>query len=363
MRYGFYLSVFMIACFYRGPFAGEILGDITSNYGEYGGQACVHQVAKAFGRVAGNRSKRRDFRFLQETPSLNWFSPIRLTIADHIQSVARLPGMGNDNWVALTHNSQAPGETGLYLVRFDWIISSGFPWDLEQVLMSKTRSYYYHRFPRFNHAGGMQALGTQLFIAMECNNKVKCNSEIYVLDVKRPQRPREISRLLLDGSYGELGPDINSRASAVAATRLADKRTLLFIRGVGGGKSGWFFVSKSADLGRGWEFLGLWEKSRLALKTPWHAWENVNFITECESGDVFLVGLGTMRDWVNLYKVTGDLSKKESPNFEFVAAKNLRTSGLLTSPRNGGGVHVSPAGELAFYITDRHPPLKIEEFY
>jgi hypothetical protein len=207
----------------------------------------------------------------------------------------------------------------------------------------------------------MQPLGTMLFVGTECSDGVQCNGEVQVMDVRDPAHARIINVLEIDNSHGQLG-QYRTGAAGAAAVRLTDGRYLVFTRGSETNENGWFFVSDRPGItpDTHWNFVNGWQrKADLPAGDPWYPWENFSFITECGTGDIYFMGLGSIWNHVGLYRLTTTDSKL---GFKAVAERELNSSCLLTSARFGGGIHITPGGDFVTYVTDRHPPFKIEEF-
>lgn len=353
--------VFSFALFALVP----IQGDEFCQYGEFGCSPCVNDVNGRFEEISGRRSERETFRFPADNRSLNNYPAPSLRVKSHAQGVSRLSGVGDENWMVLSHSGKELGDTGIYLFTFDWLRSLGEAWVFGDILDNFARRYFYYPFENFNHAGGVDTLGGLLIVALDCNRSESCDAEIQFLDVSRPWAPRYLSSIKMNFDEFEGRPiDYNLHAGAAGGARLADGRMLVYVRGSNQGAFGQFFISKNQDIRHGWSLVSAWKKEKLPEGTPWYSWENTSFVTECGTKNLYMIGSGTMRSRFNLYQVVWDEKKgHRSLNFKFKAAKRLRTGRLLTGARNGGGVHITPHGELVFYVTDRRPPYRIQEFY
>ena len=110
-----------------------------------------------------------------------------------------------------------------------------------------------------------------------------------------------------------------------------------------------------------------WAKKEVADGDEWHEYENLNFINEVDSGDIYLVAMGTDDNKAILYRVDRD-----GPHFKFHKAggRGLNTKGAAdvsagalfhANTRWGSGVHVTPDGNIAYYVVERTSG-GIEEF-
>ncbi|GEM_PF-6586422 len=370
--------------------------DTTGTYGEYGVIPALNDVQATFKRASGSggirKNKRHDFSFIPKEFSINeekpddfYFNPFTEK-RDHIQSVARIAGEENENLLALSRNARDIGDAAIYVARFDGIQSDGDAWKWASSRTSDNSSdYFYHRIPEVNHAGGIQALGSMLFVAADCDSGKKCNALIQVMDLRNPSdlskntQDRLVNQLVIDNSRGELnysvsGKQITSRAAAVAAVRLQGDKHLLFVRrGSKDDESGWFFISDSTDGTNEkpkWHLLDFWHEDDLPDGTEWHEWETINFIPEAETGDIYMVAMGTLKNKSVLYRLTeivDPITGHRDFSFEYVNGRGLNTSGIINalnlSTRYGAGIHITPNRSIVSYVTSATPKIKgISEF-
>lgn len=370
----------------------NLKADITGKYGDYGILPAIYDVETVFDKNAsGSRRKRHGFSFNPNSTSINGDKPDKYHVKDHVQSVARLSGEGQENILAFTRSARDKGDAGLYIVPFNGINSDGDAWKWADTRTSdKANEFLYYRFDGVNHAGGMQALGSMLFVANDCDDGNQCDAHIQIIDLRSPfhlslsREERFINKLEINGDNGEpfisidgtrrlineAGEIVHSRASAVAATRLDDGRYLLFAGGRGSVSNGWFYISDTEEINQStkWSYIDFWEKSDLPDGTEWHDWETINFIPDAMTGDIYMVAMGTGRNRSFLYRLNqSEIKSDGSPNlnFEFIDGRGLNTSELINylgvNTRYGAGTHIKD-GNIITYVTDRTPDLKIEEF-
>jgi hypothetical protein len=339
-------------------------------YGTYGCNACIPDVPARFESASGSHEMRHHFYFDPGELAENGPTPDAYSIDDHIQSVARIPGLGDENWVALSRSARDAGDGAFYLTSFGHISSNGdaWKWAAQRTTSHPTaKSYAYYRVAGVNHAGGMQALGPMLYVAVDCDAGNNCLGGVDVYDVRSPNQVVLLDQFRMDGSQGELlrsDGALSSRAAAVGAVKLESGQTLMFVRGREPENNGWFFrsVESTIETGTHWELIGAWRSSDLPSDTPWYPWENVNLVTDCNDRAIYAVAMGTLENKSFLYRVVPAVGTEAGLNFQFVGSRGLNTSGPLTSTRFGAGVHVTPNGNLVSYVTDRQPELEIEEF-
>lgn len=410
----------------------EIRADVTAAYGTYGCNTCVTDVDETFKKASGSRHKRKSYQFAPTYGPLNGVAkPERYATnkvgitKDHVQGITRIPGLGYENYFAMTRNARKGIDGGLYIGKLDGIRSDGGSWAAARTQFSnRATRYSYHRLRGLNHGGGLQALGSMIFVAADCNEGQTCNAQIKIIDARQPERPKEINALVIDGKQNELSSsqtrtaagktiNVHSNAAAVAAIRLQSGHYLVFIRG--GASYGWFYISTTPGIGKytKWKFLDFWHQDDLKRGAKWVSFENINFIADCE-GYIYMVGMGTSDNTSALYRLTctnGNIksflnnhSAKPRFNFEYISSRGLNTDapganvfdlaegrivrGLLglipisiggfsfdqlheaealwgVTLRNGGGIHITPDKGLVSYATGRHSngqPIQIDEF-
>jgi len=335
--------------------------DTTCAYGTYGCNRCVPDVADAFTNGASGSKDYRHRFYFYPTWSLNGDHPDKLAIQDHLQGITRIPGLGDENWVAITRNARDKGDGAVYLAWFNTIVSGGdaWKWAFQRPENPIADRFDYYRFAGVNHAGGPQALGTMLFVATDCDEGNLCDAYVQVMDVRDPGDALYLNKLVLDGSHGELsagGRTFSSRAAAVGAVRLDDGRYLVVVRGREQDQNIWFFrsIGQGINASTRWELLDAWHASERPSGDEWHAWENINLIAECGTGDIYMIGMGTKDNKSFLYRVlqSGGPNQHEF-SLKEVYGRGLNTSGLLVSLRYAGGVHIAPNGKLVSYVTSR----------
>lgn len=340
-------------------------------YGTYGCNPCVNDVERSFRESPADKKHKHRFHFkLRERQALNKIRPGKNhIILDHIQGIARLSGVEQDNWIAMTRSSTHLGQSGIFIARFDGINSEGDSWKHSKRISDRTESFvYYPADPEINHAGGISTLGGMLFVAGECGSGAKCFGRINIYDARDPFHVKEVNRLVLDGSRGDLKDDqgnkIVSKAAAVSAARLSDGRWLMFIGGNHSSKSAWVFVSDSAEMtsNTNWTYIDYWHNRELAPGEPWHGWQNINLIRECGTHQLYLSAMGTLKNKHFLYHLNLDVPEPgQQTKLTFIAGRELE-AGVLTSLRNGGSVHISPTGKIISYAVGRYGRT-IDEFY
>ncbi|NJN13670.1 MAG: hypothetical protein HC815_39590 [Richelia sp. RM1_1_1] len=208
----------------------SLRADVTGTYGEYGVIPALDDVKATFERASGaggiRKNKRHEFSFIPKKFSINgenpddfYFNPFTKE-RDHIQSIARLAGEENENLLVLSRNARDVGDAALYVARFDRIQSNGDAWKWASSRTSDSASdYFYYRLPGVNHAGGIQALGSMVFVAADCDAGNECPAYIQVMDLQNPSdlsqdtEDRLVNQLVIDNSRGELNYSVSGNKS------------------------------------------------------------------------------------------------------------------------------------------------------
>jgi len=352
------MIIFLFLHLSLSTFAAKPLGMDSCPYGAKGCNTCVNNVRNAFAKIGATKELRHDFFINRFGSGLNIFErfPWR-PLKDHVQSVTRVPGLGSQNWLALTRNSSFNGGGGLFLVPFRGIESDGGPWKHARRRSSDmTDEFYFYPIKEANHIGGIQALGSLVFVANECSTG--CEGRVDIIDVSNPKAPQTISSVeVAKGSEAKAysRETLFSKASSVAATRLSDGSYLMYVGGRKSGRYGWFYRSEKNDLHH-WNYQNrfhILEKKGL----KWGEWENSALVTECSTKDIYYITMGERKSRTNLYLVTQDQGEFD---FKYVDSKHLDGSNFNTFTL-GGGLHITPEHELLMYSSTRFGK-RINEF-
>jgi len=204
----------------------------------------------------------------------------------------------------------------------------------------------------YPHPGGIQALGSFLFVPLERG--------------KGDSQPARIAGLQLEpGGWRTAWVQevAGTGAAAVAGTRLADGRYLMVSAGWGTRELE-VFVSTTRDLeAPGWRSLGTWDSRNARSILPgtngprdrvWARYQNLNFVTRCGDGALFLLAAAGPvwpgvegEERVDAYRFQVDDSGRVVATL--VARRRLfcaGASGRWCHLMAGVGFHVTPAGEL-----------------
>ena len=200
----------------------------------------------------------------------------------------------------------------------------------------------------FDHAGGIQALGTLLAVPNEQKDAHATRIEFF--DMSTPTQPNLVSTLTRGGLMSD-------EAGAVALTRLQDGKLLM---AVGRVESYWidFYLSLGTSPNSGWRHMYSWHRSALFSvigNNNYGDYQNLNFVTRCGDGALFLVGMhqdGDLwgDDFADLFQVKWN-GHLRSASLTKVANRHLDCDGKCNMDASGG-VYVDPNGRLILYSTE-----------
>jgi hypothetical protein len=124
-------------------------------------------------------------------------------------------------------------------------------------------------------------------------------------DLSQPDNQiNQIGRLVLDGARGEPwqqpisgGGPPSGFPTSIAMVRLDDEAGgdyLLFVHDKDNRERGWFYRGNPRDPSS-WEFFAPFQANQIiGWNTPaqWGRYQNTNFVTECNTGNVYMIGMG-----------------------------------------------------------------------
>jgi len=238
------------------------------------------------------------------------------------------------------------------------------------------RTAYYHPLGNTDHPGGLAMVGQILAIAASCDTARSCARQAFIEfhDLSVPgARHTRLHRFNL---FRQRERRHKNYASSVAVARLSNGRHLMFVLGKADKREGWFYISNTSHLGRDtyWRYLNRYEG-----RGSMDDYQNTTLITECESGDMFLLGTGnssfgpTIRGGpgilgqvLSLFKQGAIRKGRERIDLFKLALVGGRVEmtrvlsrGWKPDPhghcnfRAGASAYVTPKGRLALYCTTR----------
>jgi hypothetical protein len=340
--------------------AEPVRGDAACEERAHDCNRCVTNVPAAFARIAATPSLKLRYR----AHGGDSLPPFQERLAGfgsqraHVQGLAR-----SGDWLALTRSSPGVvGGAGLFLVH-----------------LAQRETRFYYPIAEVDHPGGMSTLGRYAFIAADCDDERRCGRATFidVFDLETPGSQRAFVQRFRLGEQGE--PGRIRTITSVAVTRLAAGPLLMFVQGKDSLHEGWFYESDAGPLSAdtSWTYRGHWTRP-LGKRDEY---QNTSLVTECGSGDVYMIGTGNGELSV-MSVITGDVFGR-APGQDTMSLLKLGRSvhgelgmeWLVTrsfDPGAGGfctfraaaNVHVTPAHELELYCSTRKAaadPLGLQE--
>jgi hypothetical protein len=283
----------------------------------------------------------------------------------HWQGVARLSG-NNDRFLALVSNHDGFGS--LAIVEMGSAANAGgrafgqtrepnrAPPASDRIVAAFTLT------TRSDHPGGISALGDLLLVPLSREDRVQ------VLDVSSPLQPVLAEEVVTGGG---------TEGEFVAAAMLANGHALMITgacsRGSGckaeGGLRLHFRLSSrpGTNFGAGTAFSRTFDEDlphENGTKGGWHEIQNVNLVTDCASGALFL--LATTEDeephrgWAYLFalQLIGSEAGVSDAQLTMVGKRRLFCAGrdiaFGCNLHAGGGTYVDPDGNLIIYGTEHY---------
>jgi hypothetical protein len=355
--------------------AGTFRGYADPLYGSKDQNRCLMNVTQAFNSLprspTRNRYQSRGGKTLPpynkklatfEACAVDWHGNI--TIDRHIQGVARLAGVGDNRWLAVTraHNLEY---AGVHLARMGDLGGA----DGTRLLVPGTSyadpppstrgtEYFYSQFLT-THPGGVQAFGHYLAVAVEATNQQVPRLDVFDFS-GGPGAGKQYVYYL--GNLGET-PGVTKAITGVGVTRLTDGRYLFFVLGKDENKDGWFYVSNGTQLTKDTklEFVDYVNGTDTTPQGSIRMYQNVNLITECGSRDIYLLATGNEgyagsvasgTNYADLFRVS---MVGASVKLERTASRNFEEGGSdACTFRAGATSFVDRDGRLLLYCHAHH---------
>jgi hypothetical protein len=360
------------------------LGDTTCEYGAADCNRCAEDVEGTFAELGDRRfdgalrrgpsGKVRYYanagrRLPPDAVALHELDDFR----HHVEGFARIPGVGGEDWFVATLLTQdqpsgfllaemrdLPGHGGERIVAPGEDPEVYFPIRPRPALFEERelpepyRGFrYFHRIPETHHTGGIQVIGRMVFVPYEAPGL----DRVGIYDLGDPPHAARIGTVTLGTTSAG---DRAGAANMVAVARMASGYYVLLVNRSNSGITD-VYVSSATGLAKDMTWNRVDGRVFRDLDTHWstskNTYQNMNFVTDCESGQLYLVAL--MQDdhfgspWnannvVHLYRapaVDGRLT------LEHVATQIFGRSGNTCEMRGGASVHVTPSGEMILYCT------------
>lgn len=286
----------------------------------------------------------------------------------HIQGMGRIPDVGNNNWVVFSRSEDGDPAT-IFVGELGDIDSAGGHWgphtdenDAERKIITSVKMIE----PSLNHYGGLQMLGKHLFVGADCLKADYCKaaqSRIDIYDLSDPVKP-----VLINGENMFI-PD--SSAGAVAAVKLKNGHYLVLV------SYSRYFVSDQTSLDEDttWTPLYTWDSANLInggptgpTKSGWRSYENLNFVTECKTGDLYLIGTNRGNqdldgwlgidtdakgdDWMDLYLVEGNMLGGDI-KLTKLDDRHMYCDQVGCNLAASGNIYITPQGNMVMYSSTK----------
>jgi hypothetical protein len=309
---------------------------------------CVTNVPAAFARIASTPSARLRYR----AHGGELLPPFQGRLADFGSQRAHVQGVGRSgDWLALTRSTPGVvGGAGLFLVA-----------------LAERETRFYYPIADVDHPGGLSTLGRYAFVAADCDDERRCGRATFIdiFDLARPGSRRALVQRVRLGAQGE--PGRIRTITSVAVTRLQTGPLLMFVQGKDSRHEGWFYQSERADMP--WTYRGYWAR---ALGKG-DEYQNTSLVTECGSGDVYLIGTGNGElnvasviladtlghapgvDTMSLLKLSQSAGGALGMEWQATRRFDPGGDGFCTF-RAAANVHVTRANELMLYCSTRKAP-------
>lgn len=337
-----------------------VAGKVTHTWGQTDVTRCVEDP---IGAIANLPTTGSNFGFLTGADSAGLSYSIG---APHWQGVSRL-AIGDGRHLVLSRS----GDVQLSFVVMGDRADDGSPFGAGVSLEDFSFEHMGNGPAEgWDHAGGIQALGSLLAVPNE-NHSVPWQTQIDFFNMSESGEPTFV---------GVLGTNVlqSEEAGAVALARLQNDRILM---AVGRTESFMldFYISGPNSIAQ-WSHVDTFWRSNAHTALPdgdtdFGDYQGINFVTRCSDGAIFLVG--THRDgdtfgndWVDLWQVEFDGNNSNDSWLTKVAARHVDCDGNCNMDA-GGGVYVTPDGQLLVYGTEHAangpeigstPTVKLREF-
>ena len=256
-------------------------------------------------------------------------------------------------------------------------VSAGIKPNSTQTLDSEV--IYMKEIPGTYHPGGIQVMGNIIAVPSWCSKAgLKadiCNNAIisFYKISSSTRTPGIAVRLINRFERGQKGWDnpINRRiissnkANFMAMTRMSNGHYIIFINRSDDGHTD-IFVSESKIMNpsMGWQRLDLDKYQKNydnSYEGPSDTYQNFNFVTDCNSGKIYAIGLS--QESKNENQIDLFIANKEGRSkMDLDRLKRIRfsTSQIPNSEsgccemKGGAGIYVTPSGRLVIYCMQKH---------
>lgn len=362
------------------PTVLQLKGDVSCKWGSSICNRCVFNVPSQLDRIEKSYKQANRIRFDGYAYPTSDYILHRINGGDaelgnyeHIQSIGRIAGAGNSEYMVFTHSTESEKKNvngALAVVRIGANQeSSGGPlgnlpyrdgWNQNTSNRTVARTYAGN-----NHPGGLSVLGRYVYVAQWCQGHGDdfdwCKTpggDIHtrgfsVYDLKNYTHNYRINSHPPIHRYHKdvTGEDWikNDSTASVAAVKLKGALYLVALSRSGGEEYGFYLASSPTGP---YVFLNSAGNN--------HKGENANFVTECGTGDIYMFQMESDNsvDKVHLYKLYRNNGEID---FQPIMTRQFKCRGGRVDGAGdwcdfdaGAGIYVMPDGNLILYATDWH---------
>jgi len=194
-----------------------------------------------------------------------------------------------------------------------------------------------------NHAGGIQLLGNILAVPLENSDGTK--SEIHFFDMSVPSQPRQVGQTLRRW---------NISAGTATLGQMPDGHYLLIVGGPDANPLDFYISALPNTLE--FQHFYQWDKRQI-LNGEFEAYQSINLVTECGSGDLYLAGTHGntyFEDWADLFSLRN--GPGESVEIREVSNKHVYCGDYQGTDHcnfdAAAGIYVDPSNQLYLYSAE-----------
>lgn len=333
-------------------FFPEIIGDTSCPYGSRDCNRCAYDVVNSVNKLSTYGEPLGFHIGAHPEPS---FNPFTKDFHGHFQGVQRVSTTSGDYLVVSQDDMKSTSGdwSGLGIVRLTSRDGDGYRWRSNRLLKNLDFEYTAPPDPdmivttvwitnEHDHPGGFQILGDYLAVGTD--------HLVHLYDLANPEAPIDMG-VVLDR------PGFSSSTTSLA--KLADGHYLLVVSNSDAEQLDFYFSSQPNSISE-FIFYDSFHKDEV-LGGDWHAYQNMNLVTECGTGDVYLIGTYN-GGWFKTYwgedrAVVYSIQKSLSGEIilEEQLSKHLHCAYRGEADCNfdaAAGIYVDPSGQIILYSTE-----------
>lgn len=335
-----------------GFFFPEIVGDTSCPYGSRDCNRCANDVVNSVARLSTYGEPLGFHIGAHPEPSFNYK---KLDPHGHWQGVQRIPTTSGDYLVVSQDDMKSTSGdwSGLGIVRMASRDGDGHRWRSNR--LEKNLDFNDTAPPNedtivetvwitneFDHPGGFQIMGDYL--------PVGTDRQVRLYDLANPESPVNLGLILDRPGY---------TSSTTSLAKLADGHFLLVVSNSNAEQLDFYFSSQPNSVS-GFTLYDAFSKDEV-IGGDWHAYQNMNLVSECGTGDMYLIGtynggwFGAPegQDRAVVYSVqtsiSGDILLEEQLSKHFKCEYRGSTDCNFDA---AAGIYIDPSGQIILYGTE-----------